>query len=173
MATASTRPSASFAFAAGGGRLRAAGSATARGIAKGGSSSSAKRPAMRLSMSTAAAPVAQRDRAFSLAVRTGASATAKRSTETCSPASLRRGLSAEATPSLVRIRSSRNAGSSPMTRFPGRWRGPGLARGPEAIASSGFDFASPASRRSRADAPPQTTCDWLQPESKLRASTRR
>jgi len=130
MAPASMRLSEAVAFAASGGRLRSAGSATARGIAKGASSSPAKRPAMRLSMSTAAAPVARRNCGFSSAARRGASTAAKHSAETCSPASLRRRVSAEAAPSLVRPCSSRNEASSPVTGFPGRRRGSSPAHRP-------------------------------------------
>ena len=105
---------------------------------KGSSSSPAKRPAMRLSMSTAAAPVARRNCGFSSAVRTGASTAAKHSAETCSPASLRRRVSAEAAPSLIRPCSSRNEASSPVNWVPGtqaRIR-PGAQTQPIAIRAS-------------------------------------
>ena len=58
-------------LATSGGRSRSAGSATARRIANGAPRSRAKRPAIRLSMSTAAAPVSAAKCAFRLAASTG------------------------------------------------------------------------------------------------------
>ena len=155
MAPASIRPSESIAFAASGGRLRSAGSATAHGIAQGASSSPASRPTMRLSMSTTAAPAARRNCAFSPAVRTGLQRLRGAAQKPALQPRWRRRFSADAAPSLVRVRSSRTEASSPRTRFPGRRRGSSPAHRHQPIASWGFDPASSASRRSREDAPPQ------------------
>ena len=80
-------PSGAIAFNASGGKSRSAGSATARKIANGTRCFTANWPAIRLSMSTAAASVARRSSALAATVRTGASEAAKGSTKTRAPAS--------------------------------------------------------------------------------------
>ena len=125
-------------------------------MAKGVRRSSAKRPAIRLSMSTAAAPVAMRSSALARAVETGeltAGDTLDRQRR--APASVRRRASDEVTASSAPTRPSAETTSAPRMRSPGRSRGSSPPHTPQLTTRSNRVSASFASLARRVGPSPQ------------------